>query len=325
MSSQCRYCGQEFTFPNNCYRHERNRCKVKDILPHDTDLGPEVIPPRPFVRPVEPLVEPPSPTETTETTEPETVESVEPETGEPTDLGSPTVHVDPKTRKKFVFDIFGDPMSPNTLAALDEFPESPTSPVKQEKEISDMDPWDEFCDRVKAVKLKDFRHLVNSLRKAGLSKKRARIRAYNEMLSELQKVLRQQYIDHLKWVHVLREDPIHDAILETRKKFQEEEGMDFNEAVEAAVNQRKYLLNRVFQPMEEPDTDEEDTDESPDESPDDDMYESPEEASPEKDSPEEDMTVEEDSPEDEGSSPKQFSQGPMGYIPRPSSVFVGQY
>ena len=119
---------------------------------------------------------------------------------------------------------------------------------------------------------------------------------------------------------MLREDPIHDAILETRKKFQEEEGMDFNEAVEAAVNQRKYLLNRVFQPMEKPDTDEEDTDESPDESPDDDMYDSPEE-----DSPEEDMTVEEDSPEDEGSSPKQFSQGQMGYIPRPSSVFVGQY
>ena len=152
----------------------------------------------PFVRPVEPLVEPPSPTETTETTEPETVESVEPETGEPTDLGSPTVHVDPKTGKKFVFDIFGDPMSPNTLAALDEFPESPTSPVKQEEEISDMDPWDEFRDRIKVVKLKDFRHLVNSLRKACLSKKRARIRAYNEMLSELQKELRQQYIDHLK-------------------------------------------------------------------------------------------------------------------------------
>lgn len=212
MSSQCRYCGQEFTFPNNCYRHERNRCKVKDILPHDTDLGPEVIPPRPFVRPVEPLVEPPSPTETTETTEPETVESVEPETGEPTDLGSPTVHVDPKTGKKFVFDIFGDPMSPNTLTPLDEFPESSASPVKQEEEISDMDPWDEFRDRVKAVKLKDFRHLVNSLQKAGLSKKRARIRAYNEMLPELQKELRHQYIDHLKWVHMLREDPIHEAI-----------------------------------------------------------------------------------------------------------------
>ena len=78
-----------------------------------------------------------------------------------------------------------------------------------------------------------------------------------------------RYIDHLKWVHVLREDPIHEAILKTRKKFQEEEDMDFSEAVEAGVNQRKYLLNRVFQPMEEPDTDEEDTDESPDESPDD--------------------------------------------------------
>ena len=76
---------------------------------------------------------------------------------------------------------------------------------------------------------------------------------------------------------MLREDPIHEAILETRKKFQEEEDMDFNEAVEARVNQRKYLLNRVFQPLEESDTDKEDTDESPKESPDGDMYDSPEE------------------------------------------------
>ena len=90
-------------------------------------------------------------------------------------------------------------MSPNTLTPLDEFPESSASPVKQEEEISDIDPWDEFRERVKVIKLKDFRHLVNSLQKAGLSKKRARITTYNEMLPELQKELRHQYIDHLKW------------------------------------------------------------------------------------------------------------------------------
>ena len=41
----------------------------------------------------------------------------------------------------------------------------------------------------------------------------------------------------------------HEAILETRNRLMDEEDMDFNEAVEAAVNQRKYLLNRVFQPL----------------------------------------------------------------------------
>ena len=307
MSTTCRYCLKQFTRSDNRKRHEDNHLQVEQRDSNEQGHSENNI-----FEPITP--EPPSPTETTE-----------PETGEPADLGSPTVHVDPKTGKKFVFDIFGDPMSPNTLTPLDEFPESSASPVKQEEEISDIDPWDEFRERVKVIKLKDFRHLVNSLQKAGLSKKRARIRAYNEMLPELQKELRHQYIDHLKWVHMLREDPIHEAILETRKKFQEEEDMDFNEAVEAGVNQRKYLLNRVFQPLEESDTDKEDTDESPNESPDDDMYDSPEEDSPEEDSPEEDMTVEEASPEDEGSSPKHFSQGQMGYIPHPSSAILGQY
>ena len=50
-------------------------------------------------------------------------------------------------------------MSPNTLTPLDEFPESSASPVKQEEEISDIDPWDEFRERVKVIKLKDFRHI----------------------------------------------------------------------------------------------------------------------------------------------------------------------
>ena len=307
MSTTCRYCLKQFTRSDNRKLHEANHLQVEQRDSNEQGHSENNI-----FEPITP--EPPSLTETTE-----------PETGEPADLGSPTVHVDPKTGKKFVFDIFGDPMSPNTLTPLDEFPESSTSPVKQEEEISDIDPWGEFRERVKVIKLKDFRHLVNSLQKTGLSKKRARIRAYNEMLPELQKELRHQYIDHLKWVHMLREDPIHEAILETRKKFQEEEDMDFNEAVEAGVNQRKYLLNRVFQPLEESDTDKEDTDESPNESPDDDMYDSPEEDSPEEDSPEEHMTVEEASPEDEGSSPKRFSQGQMGYIPHPSSAILGQY
>ena len=174
--------------------------------------------------------------------------------------------------------------SPDSLKPLDVFPESPTSPVKMEDEVSDMDPWDEFRKRVKALKLKDFNHVMKTLRKAGNGKKLAQIRAYNQMLPELQKALRQVYIDHLKWVHVLREDPIHKAILETRNRMMDEDDMDYNEAVEAAVNQRKYLLNRVFQAMEEPDTDEEDMDaddeedEDEDESPD----ESPDEHSPEE-------------------------------------------
>ena len=148
---------------------------------------------------------------------------------------------------------------------------------------------------------------MKTLRKAGDGKKLAQIRAYNQMLPELQKALRQVYIDHLKWVHVLREDPIHKAILETRNRMMDEDDMDYNEAVEAAVNQRKYLLNRVFQPMEEPDTDEEDMDEDDeedeDESPDeDDMDADDEEDEDEDESPDE--SPDEHSPEEGNERPR---------------------
>jgi len=235
-----------------------------------------------------------------------------------------------------MYDAFGDPMSPDSLKPLDVFPQSPTSPVRMEDEVVDMDPWDVFRDRVKVLKLKDFKAAMKTLRKEGLGKKRAQIRTYNQMLPELQKALRQVYIDHLKWVHVLREDPLHKAILETRNRMMDEDDMDFNEAVEAAVNQRKYLLNRVFQSIEEPDTDDEDeeeddTDEEDDDE--DDMDADDEEdddeddmdADDEEDSPVEDTPEEDESPDEspENSLPK-YGQGQMGYIPRPSSAFVGQ-
>ena len=276
MSTTCRYCLKQFTRSDNRKRHENK---------HLNPIGEQTEPTSPLLGPISPT-EPTSPVETVEPPSPtETTESVE-----PTDLESPKVHIDPKTGKKFMYDAFGDPMSPDSLKPLDVFPESPTSPVKMEDEVSDMDPWDVFRDRVKTEKLKDFKVAMKTLRKEGLGKKLAQIRAYNEMLPELRKALRQVYIDHLKWVHVLREDPIHKAILETRKKFQEEEDMDFNEAVEAAVNQRKYLLNRAFQPMEESDTDDEDmdeddeddTDDEEDEGEDESPDESPDERSPEE-------------------------------------------
>ena len=282
-SHECDYCLKKFSRADSRKRHEKT-CKVKEYLNPIGEQTEPTSPNRPDV------ISPVDPTETTETG----------------DLESPKV------------DCFGDPLSPDSPKPMDVFPESHTSPVKMD-EVSDMDPWDEFRERVKTEKLKDFKVVMKTLRKEGLGKKLAKIRAYNQILPDLQKALRQVYIEHLKWVHVLREDPLHKAILETRNRLIDEDDMDFNEAVEAAVNQRKYLLNRVFQPIEEPDTDDEDMDEEEiDESPDedeDDMVTDGEE-SPEEDE-DEDESPDEESPEN--SSPK-YSQGQMGYIPHPSSA-----
>ena len=117
MSTTCRYCLKQFTRPDNRKRHE-NTHLVENEREHF--LNQQVIPSR-QAEPLSLTLEPPSPAETTETVEP--VESVE-----PTDLESPRVHINPKTGKKFMYDAFGDPMSPDSLKPLDVFPESPTSP-----------------------------------------------------------------------------------------------------------------------------------------------------------------------------------------------------
>ena len=174
---------------------------------------------------------------------------------------------------------------------------------------------------VNAVKLKEYGQAVKDLRQTGLSKTQAKIRAYNEMLTELQKELRTQYIEHLKWVRKLNDDPIHQAVIDTRNKLMEEEAMDADEAIEAAVNQRKYLLNRVFEPIPEPETDDQETDEDTDTEDEETAYEETDEPITEEDTGDEaDDEAEESLPKikRQKTLPQQTDLGRI-----PSDVFVG--
>ncbi|KAL9956862.1 hypothetical protein ACROYT_G038410 [Oculina patagonica] len=64
------------------------------------------------------------------------------------------------------------------------------------------------------------------------------------------------------WIRHLKSDHIHKEVMATLRRYMDDDDMDFEEAAEAAVNKRKFLLNRVFEPIEVPD-------ESPDEEADD--------------------------------------------------------
>jgi len=47
----------------------------------------------------------------------------------------------------------------------------------------------------------------------------------------------------------LKRDPVHEEVMKTLRRFMdEEEGMDYEEAADAAVDRRKFLLNKIFQP-----------------------------------------------------------------------------
>ena len=60
------------------------------------------------------------------------------------------------------------------------------------------------------------------------------------------------YLDHLKWFQDLKTDPIHRNVMKTARKLMEEEDMDFEEAAEAAINKKKYLLNKIIKQIKYP-------------------------------------------------------------------------
>ena len=53
-------------------------------------------------------------------------------------------------------------------------------------------------------------------------------------------------MDHLQWMSQMKKDPVHRKIMETRKRFVEDDSFDPDEAMEAATEKRKFLLQRML-------------------------------------------------------------------------------
>ena len=45
----------------------------------------------------------------------------------------------------------------------------------------------------------------------------------------------------------MKKDPVHKKIMETRKRFVEEDSLDGHEALTAAINKRKFLMELMLQ------------------------------------------------------------------------------
>ena len=60
------------------------------------------------------------------------------------------------------------------------------------------------------------------------------------------------YLHYLKWIRDLKSDGIHKEIMATLRRYMDDDDMDLEEAAEAAVDKRKFLLNRVFKPVQIP-------------------------------------------------------------------------
>ena len=68
----------------------------------------------------------------------------------------------------------------------------------------------------------------------------------SNMLPKLQKELENIYMERLVWMRQLKKDPVHKKIMHTKDALVENDDFDPAEALEAAVDKRKFLIRRLL-------------------------------------------------------------------------------
>ena len=128
----------------------------------------------------------------------------------------------------------------------------------QDSENIEESVWSPIIEEAKARHHQGYEELVQKLLNDGFEEETARSKAYHHILSQLQREARHIYLNKLKWIREMRKDPINRKVMETKQSFMDEDEFDGEEALEAAVKKRKFLLNRIFEDDVGYDTDDED-------------------------------------------------------------------
>ena len=91
-----------------------------------------------------------------------------------------------------------------------------------------------------------FEEMKMSLIDSGLDEKSAIEKAYSNIFPQLQKELEGIYMERLLWINQLKNDPVHKKIMQTKEAFVENDDFDPEEAIEAAIDKRKFLIKRIL-------------------------------------------------------------------------------
>ena len=94
--------------------------------------------------------------------------------------------------------------------------------------------------------LSEFEELTQNFPADVFGENETKDKAYKLILRKLRKDLQNIYLERLLWIRQLKRDPIHKKIMETRDVFVNDDNFDHREALEAAIDKRKFLLKRLF-------------------------------------------------------------------------------
>jgi hypothetical protein len=109
-----------------------------------------------------------------------------------------------------------------------------------------MDPWIQLIEEAKQRSNIAFEEMKENLINSGPDEQSAKDKAYSNILPKLQKELENIYMERLLWMRQLMKDPVHKKIMHTKDALVENDDVDPEEALEAAVDMRKFLIRRLL-------------------------------------------------------------------------------
>lgn len=145
-------------------------------------------------------------------------------------------------------DVFGEPLeedeeSENTDDEDDDDvgeDEDKDDGDDDDDDIVSMNPWSESKQEVKDDMKTTLAEQEEEQEKEGASE------YDNSLLPLARRKLRRLYLHRLKWYNRIKQDEIHRQVMHSALRLMKEDGMDWEEALEAAVARRKFLLNRLI-------------------------------------------------------------------------------
>ena len=117
---------------------------------------------------------------------------------------------------------------------------------KSETEEEEMDPWIPLIEEAKQRRNIALQEMKESLINTSLDEQSVKDKAFSNMLPKLQKELENIYMERLVWMRQLKKDPVHKKIMHTKDALVENDDFDPEEALEAAVDKRKFLIRRLL-------------------------------------------------------------------------------
>ena len=125
--------------------------------------------------------------------------------------------------------------------------ESPmTTDNEMETEEEENDAWMPMVEQAMQKRKTAFEEMKRNLIHSGLDMQSAGEKAYSSILPKLQKELENIYMELLLWMKQLKNDPVHKKIMQTKDAFMDSDDFDPEEAMEAAVDKRKFLIKKLL-------------------------------------------------------------------------------